>query len=370
MKILFATGIYPPEIGGAASAVHDAALALVRIGHEVTVVTYGAQETTSENDSGIRVVRVSRRGSVLERYVRFAAQVRQASSEATCVCVTDISSAGIPVRLALLGKTVPVLYRLGGERAWENAIQHKKIFVPLRRYWRERLGGFSQWCTEQQYKIILGPVRQIMVVSSLLRDCLVQIEPRWDKKIRVVPTRIRRVQGEKRQDAHTPRRFIFVGRFTVVKNLAFFVRALRRLASESPSFECLFVGDGEEYALRASELKSLSQVQMLGLKSREETHALLRTADVLVLPSITDVYPQVVIEALSMGVPVLMTSEHGLEPGFGGIQEVDPENEEAWVKAMATLLSKETYETLRRAIFIPNPVGETWAEVIIATLES
>ncbi len=56
MKFLLATGIYPPEIGGPATVIAQAAKNLRDAGHDVVVVTYG-----NENAVDGDVVHVSRR---------------------------------------------------------------------------------------------------------------------------------------------------------------------------------------------------------------------------------------------------------------------------------------------------------------------
>ena len=70
MKIVLATGIYPPETGGPATFVPAFARELQRRGYGVTVVTYGTEQT--HRDGGWDVSVVSRFGGPVLRYLRYA----------------------------------------------------------------------------------------------------------------------------------------------------------------------------------------------------------------------------------------------------------------------------------------------------------
>ncbi len=73
MKILLATGIYPPDIGGPATYVRHLAQELTKRGTEVTVVTYGEVESGKwKVESGWKVFHVSKSGGPLLRWRRYA----------------------------------------------------------------------------------------------------------------------------------------------------------------------------------------------------------------------------------------------------------------------------------------------------------
>ena len=87
---------------------------------------------------------------------------------------------------------------------------------------------------------------------------------------------------------------LYVGRVAVEKNVSAFLRL------EVPGTK-IVVGDGPQ----VEELKrQFPAAVFLGLRRGAELAALYRSADVLVFPSRTDTFGNVMIEALSSGVPV------------------------------------------------------------------
>ena len=105
---------------------------------------------------------------------------------------------------------------------------------------------------------------------------------------------------------------LFVGRLMPQKAVADLVSALDLLQHVRPRVRTLIAGDGP---LRA-ELEETSRafrlpdkVKFLG--QREDVPALLAAADVLVLPSLYEGLPNVVLEAMRFGKPVVATAAPG-----------------------------------------------------------
>jgi glycosyltransferase involved in cell wall biosynthesis len=368
MALVIAAGIYPPEIGGVASAVADAVTDLLQANKRVQVVTYGGMQTVFEEKGALKVIRVSRQGFVIHRYFRYAYHLRHALMPGDCLWVTDISSTGIPARLAIFGKRIRLFFRLGGERSWEDAIYQKRVFCSLRDYWRLSKGGIRQHLARLQYHVVFASAEQIIVVSALLRECLLQIQPAWANKIVVVPTRVTFPAPVSRHEEkeRSVLRLLYIGRITAIKNLPFLARVLARLSKQGKIFTMTIVGEGEDQSLVETTLQGVMGVTFLPSQPRDRAFALMATHDVLLLPSITDIYPHTVIEALSQGTPVVMTTEHGLEEGFGGVEMVPPQDEEAWVAALTRLLDPVHYAQLRTQIRIPERRVSSWSDRLIA----
>jgi teichuronic acid biosynthesis glycosyltransferase TuaC len=100
-----------------------------------------------------------------------------------------------------------------------------------------------------------------------------------------------------------------VGRFVPGKGFVDAARAVARL----DGVQLVLVGDGEEHA--AIEAALPGRVLFLGKRSPDEVAAACRAADVLVLPSEREGWPNVVTEALASGLPVVATP-------VGGIPEI------------------------------------------------
>jgi len=100
----------------------------------------------------------------------------------------------------------------------------------------------------------------------------------------------------------------YVGRLSVEKNVALLPRVDQELRARGIVAEWLIVGHGsEEEKLR----RSLPGVQLAGVLRGEALAEAYANMDVLVFPSHTDTFGNVVLEALASGVPAVVTPDGG-----------------------------------------------------------
>lgn len=112
--------------------------------------------------------------------------------------------------------------------------------------------------------------------------------------------------------AETGPRFLFVGRLIPLKRPFLLLEAFERALAELPSATLTIVGEGllrEEIAQIAGRLGD--RVRMLGWAEGPELSERYREADVLVIPSVREVWGLVVNEALAHGLYVIATDQVG-----------------------------------------------------------
>lgn len=112
-----------------------------------------------------------------------------------------------------------------------------------------------------------------------------------------------------------PAKIICVGRLSPEKGHYGLLGALATVASEGAEFQLIIVGDGptgQDIRLRASELGLLERIRFVGALSEAETLAEIAAADVLVLPSLMEGLPVVLIEAMAMHRPVVASRVAGI----------------------------------------------------------
>jgi glycosyltransferase involved in cell wall biosynthesis len=118
-------------------------------------------------------------------------------------------------------------------------------------------------------------------------------------------------------------RILYVGALIRKKGVADLLEAISE--GTSPHCRLIAVGDGVE----ATELKALAdrlglkdRVEWKGLQPHEEVARMMRECDLLCLPSYTEGRPNVVVEAMASGLPVIATN-------VGGIPDLVREDETA-----------------------------------------
>jgi len=124
---------------------------------------------------------------------------------------------------------------------------------------------------------------------------------------------------------HGKRVALVVSRLVPIKNVALAVEACAAAMREQPDLVLLVAGDGPQRTTLESRVAALGlgdRVVLAGRVPHEELPAWYRTADLFVLPSDFDNSPNVVLEAMAAGLPVVATEVGGVreyvEPGRNG----------------------------------------------------
>ena len=116
---------------------------------------------------------------------------------------------------------------------------------------------------------------------------------------------------------------LFVGRLDMQKGLPILLKAAAEVAKAEPRWHLVLAGDGpgRDVVRRAAESPDLAgRVHSIG--RRDDVPSLLRAADLLVLPSLWEGMPNVVLEAMAARRAVVATAVEGTEdlvvPGATG----------------------------------------------------
>lgn len=108
--------------------------------------------------------------------------------------------------------------------------------------------------------------------------------------------------------------FVFVGRLVGDKGVNELVEAFDRLSQEMPNVRLHLVGPREEKLDPISEKSSriiTSNVRILEHGRQSDVRPYLAASDVFVLPSYREGFPNVVLEAASMGLPCIVSDVNG-----------------------------------------------------------
>ena len=106
-----------------------------------------------------------------------------------------------------------------------------------------------------------------------------------------------------------------VGRFVPIKNMALLIDAMAKMAPADPSLHLLLVGEGPELQSlkeQAARLGVARAVTFAGYVPQSEMAPYYRTADLFALGSNFDNSPNVVLEAMACGLPIVATAVGGV----------------------------------------------------------
>lgn len=139
---------------------------------------------------------------------------------------------------------------------------------------------------------------------------------------------------------------VYLGRIAVEKNLQLLLRCFAGAMHSYPQIALSIIGDGPERSALENEARALgisSKVKFTGMVPYDQVPGYLHAADVFFTPSVTEVHPLSVIEAMAAGLPILGVQS----PGVGDTVEHEitgllvPRAEEAYLTAALCRLISE-----------------------------
>ncbi|MCH8927628.1 MAG: glycosyltransferase family 4 protein [Candidatus Marinimicrobia bacterium] len=107
---------------------------------------------------------------------------------------------------------------------------------------------------------------------------------------------------------------VIIGRLSDQKGQNFFLKALSLVKDELNNTQVVIIGDGEEENELRNEVKNLGLSEIVKFIShRWDVPNILTDADLLVHPSLYEGMPNLILEALAQGTPVLATDIPGVD---------------------------------------------------------
>lgn len=318
--VLLVTAGVDPERGGQETSIRECALELLSRGVEVAIA---APQPPGDGASGIVHIPLgSSRRSPKERSAAF---LREAETVIAAHRRTHIVHTMIPARGAHIytprSGVFAILYRRSAqscERAFDR-VMHRLA---------ARFDRTRRRLIDRQKEIIADPDGPIVVaISDLMKDGMVELYGDLGRRVRVVANGVdaRRLlapedgRGRSREALNladgdvaflsVANNFRRKGMFELIKALAKLDE--RREGRTPPRFKAFIAGSDDPSAVerRVKDLGLWGRVVVLG--SVSTVAALYSAADVLVHPTFYDPSGRVILEALSVGLPVIATRWDG-----------------------------------------------------------
>jgi glycosyltransferase involved in cell wall biosynthesis len=214
-------------------------------------------------------------------------------------------------------------------------------------------GGAAPW---RQHEWGLWPfAHHILCNSRILKDCLIRRYGLPAARLSVIHNGVDTdfFQPADRGRLRDAPVVLSVARLVPDKDHATLLAAFSRVAGEHPGAELWLVGNGprREFLEQKARDSGIAE-QVKFLPATDDIREMYRQADIFVLSSINEALPNVILEAMAMGLPVVATRVGGLPeavvPEETGLL-VDPRDIDGLAASLARLLSApETRRSLGR----------------------
>lgn len=321
MKILITSGITPGEVGGPGQYGPELAREFARSGHRAKLKGY-----TLEHRLPIGL-----------RHFYFLLKIIPRAVWADVIITLDTFSVGLPS--VLIGRLLykQTIVRVGGDFLWETYVRRTGEMITLRTF-NERMPALSV-----KEKIIYRLTRWLCSEADILA-----FNTEWQKEIwmRSYPieehkTKIMRnfIPPKAQSSMPAEKLFIWAGRKTIFKNIEALIRASSKI--DEPDFRLELITD----------------------MSHEEVLKKLSGCYAVALPSLSDVCPNFILEAISFNKPFVMTRETGIQEicNSGGYF-VDPLNEQEIENGIRQLLDENIYQ--RKLAELQSATNErSWSDI-------
>lgn len=312
-SILLLSWEYPPlVVGGLARHVYDLSQALVRLGHEVHIVTSSVEGLPDyELDHGVHVHRIQCLQPHTDIFFDWVGSLNFAMVHYVKKLTRKIQFDFIHAHDWLVGVAA---------KALKNQL-NIPLLVTIHATEHGRNNGIH---TDLQYEInqkeweLTHEADQIIVCSEYMREELQTVFSLSQEKITVIPNGVDMSMflAPATHFVTTNQFTIFsVGRLVKEKGYQTLIEAAKQLKEKNVQLKFVVAGKGpmlEDYVQQINELDLISHIEFIGYISDEERNAWFRQCDATVFPSLYEPFGIVALESLAAGKATIVANTGGL----------------------------------------------------------
>ena len=208
----------------------------------------------------------------------------------------------------------------------------------------DRNGVYAQQHVIDEERTGFEQADQIIAVSQKLKYTISGSYGIDSSKIKVVPNilNIKAVKPSTRK----PKHIAFVGRLTHQKSPSIFIDLARDLCSKGYDFTFSIIGDGYlrgELENRVASSNFSDRIVFDGFLERAEVLKKFSNIDLLVVPSASEPFGLVAMEAILKGIPVAAARGIGLGEFIPSIPQIERWDHYSYVRLIERLMNDEHY---------------------------
>jgi len=330
MKILIASGTFPPEVSGQAWYVSNL---IKRLNSETKVISYGGQNKVEGSVTFVARDKL--------RFFNYFKNLSRLSKQVDLIYAHDLFSSGLPSVLVSKIKSKKIAVRIGGDFLWEKMVNLGKCKVPLSSYYDKPKSLFEKFYL-LIYKFVLSNCDLIIFNTDWQRQLYSKVFKLDLKKTAVIENPID-ISLNTNQSENLEGDIIYAGRLIPLKNIDKLINVFKKIKTTKDLF---IIGDGPQ----KKELEKLAddneKIKFLGKLNQKELHEKISNCYMVVLPSLSELSPNLAYECLALKKPILLTKEVGFRPEVKEIFElIDPLSQDDIKDKIESLLKKENYQS-------------------------
>ncbi len=333
MKIILATPIYPPDIGGPAQYVKNLAEGLNKKDFEIEILSYQKLKNIPQPF----------------RFFIYLLRVFKKAKHCDIVYAFNLISCGLPSCLAAKILRKKFLLRLGGDFLWERAVEQGRTKKPLREYYQEARSLKEKFWIKL-IKIVLNRADKIIFTGNFQKNIYQKQFGLKEEKIVIIPNPFPEIKTTDNRQPTTDDQLLYAGRLLKLKNLDSLIKAVADIEQETQGskLSLKIIGEGPEeknLRLQLANLKLQDKVIIEKPVSHRNLLNEIQKSYLCVLPSLTEISPNFALECLALRKPILLTKETGYYERFKeNLIFLNPQNKKDMEEKILYLLDAENYQ--------------------------
>ncbi len=227
----------------------------------------------------------------------------------------------------------------------------------------------ARWVSKQLIRFLLGRVSHIASVSAASQEDLISSFGVASVKITQIPVGVDLHSGNPVTEMHDGLNIVHVGGFTFEKNHQGLLNILERVLKSLPDVKLWLIGDGPlRNRIEDEVIKRKLEPNVHFAGSVKNPMDFIRSAKALVLPSIIEGLPAVVLEAFACETPVIAYAVGGIPEVLSGQTGwlIDKNDEEDFAQNLVQVLVADAIDKTERLEKAKQLVMERYDNTAIA----
>jgi len=217
----------------------------------------------------------------------------------------------------------------------------------------DRTGGNPNQHVYDIEKLGFEHADKIIAVSELTKNKIIEHYGIPGHKIEVVHNALSKRVSDFFRDAYKQfeKTVLFLGRMTMQKGPDYFLKAAKKVLEYEDDVKFVMAGDGDmmgQVINQAHELGIERHIIFTGFLRGAEIDKAYQTADIFIMPSISEPFGLTALEAIKNGTPVLISKQSGAAEVLKNVLKVDFWDTDEMANKIITLLRHDPLaETLK-----------------------